>query len=257
MRNAAAVAVVVMCAVLLGPRVAAAQYDEAPRDTTLRAMARERMRTAPREVRPSRWNVGASLALGIPTGEFKQHVRTGFGLLGQGVYRLDPAGWLGLRVEGGVLIYGSERYLAPLSTTVGRVTVQVTTTNNVGLLGVGPRLGVPRGALRPYVDGSLGLGYFFTNSGVEGVDGYLFASDNNMSHVSLNWGLGGGVDIPLGQGPRGVHLDLSAHYRSHASAKYLPRGGIVEDGQGNVVLNAVESRADLVMVSVGVAAGVR
>src|SRR5436189_121988 len=63
-------------------------------------------------------------------------------------------GWLALRVDASILNYGHERQRVLLSNTVGgRITLDLTTDNDIAFFGAGPQIGMPTGAVRPYVNG--------------------------------------------------------------------------------------------------------
>jgi hypothetical protein len=205
----------------------------------------------------SRWQLGGTLILGIPTGEFKDHVETGGGLTGQGRYRLDSGGWASLEMDGGVLIYGSQRRWVPLQTYAGLVSAELTTTNSIAMLGVGPRLGLPSGTLRPYVRGSVGFSYFWTQSSVSGYGGSTYFSSKNLSDTVFGWGVGAGVAICLHDGPKPILLEISVAHRSHGKVQYLPPDGITDNGDGTATYNIVESKADLALIGVGITFGLR
>lgn len=201
---------------------------------------------------------GLGLAFTVPRGELGDNVGAGLGLGGQLLYGLDPAGALALRLDGALVTYGSERFRRPLSRTVSRVSVDVQTRNNIFLLGFGPQLALPAGPVRPYLNGAVGLGYFFTESSVEGsgnFDFQDFARTTNFDDLSFAYGVGGGLGIALGSGPRPVRLALDLQYRDHGRTRYLREGSIEEDGTGRVFIRPLESDADLFLLQVGVSFG--
>lgn len=206
----------------------------------------------------SRWHGGAGLTFAIPQGELADHVDPGFGLGGHLVAGLDPAGVVGLRLDAAIVTYGSERFRRPLSRTVSRIFVDVRTKNNILLLGVGPQLALPAGPLRPYVNGAVGLGYFYTETSVDGSRNFHFddfARTTNFDDLSLAYGFGGGVGIGLSGGRNPIYLALDLQYRDHGETRYLREGSIEEDGTGRVFITPLRSDADLLVAQVGVSVG--
>jgi hypothetical protein len=164
-----------------------------------------------------------------PIGEFSDYIDAGIGIGGHGILRVDERGLLGLRVDGGFLVYGSETKRVPLSNTIGgRIQVDVNTTNNIFFFGVGPQLMLPTGSVRPYANAGVGFSVFATTSSVEGVDNASqpFASDNNQSDVTLAYGGGAGLYIPVYRGRSIVSLDLGARFHSNGRVEYLREGSI-------------------------------
>src|SRR5262249_28645711 len=104
-----------------------------------------------------------------PVGEFRQFVGLSYGVDGNLLFRLDRDGAIALRADLAWIDYGEESHRAPLSETVGgRVQVDVNTTNQILVFGLGPQVTMPRGAIRPYAGATFGLTYFFTVSDVKG-----------------------------------------------------------------------------------------
>jgi hypothetical protein len=116
-----------------------------------------------------RAHVGLGFLYGMPVGEFRDYVRQGFGLGGHVVYALDPAGVVAVRADLGFLNYGNETRRVCLSATVGcRITVDLTTNNNIFGGSAGLQLQAPRGPVRPYANAGIGFSYFGTESSVRG-----------------------------------------------------------------------------------------
>jgi hypothetical protein len=167
-----------------------------------------------------------------------------------------------VRLDGGFLNYGRETKRVPLSTTVGgRIMVDLTTTNNIAWLGVGPQLMAPRGVVRPYVNGTAGLSYFATTSSVEGTNGASapFARTTNYDDTQFSWGGGAGVLVPVSRSARThVFIDLGARYHDNGrNVRYLREGGIHDLPNGDVALDVIHSRADLITYHIGISVGVR
>lgn len=208
--------------------------------------------------RSSRVSAGLAVAVAQPLGEFSEYVSVGGGLHGFLRVGLDGTGLIGLRVDGGVLTYGNETERVCLGGQVGcRIQVDLTTSNNILLFGVGPELAVPLGSSRIYGAGTVGLGYFSTDSRVSGSgESDPFASSRNYGDGGLSWTLLGGVEIPLGQvqGSR-VSLDLGATYQRNGRREYLTRGAITEGEDGSLEFDVTRSEADFLLWRFGVAVG--
>lgn len=210
------------------------------------------------EKRPTGGYIGGSLAVARTQGEFADHVDGGIGFDLNYVHRLDRDGWLALRVEGGMLIYGYETQRVPLSGTIGsRILVDVNTSNNIAFLGIGPQIGAPDGLLRPYVNAYAGYSFIWTGSSVRGTwDHEPFAETTNFSDATFSYGAGGGVYVPLRGGPAPISLDLGVRYQNNGPAEYLLEGGIRDNRDGSITLFPVRSDTDLLTFRVGVSVGV-
>jgi hypothetical protein len=225
--------------VLLAPAALEAQYESV---------------SVPR--RPSRAFLGAHLVAAQPLGEFDRHIDWGGGFGGEFLYALDPNGALGLRVNMGLMIYGYETKEVPLSPSVGRVRVDVNTSNNIFVMSIGPQIMLPSGDFRPYLNGSAGLSYFFTHSSVEGDDDYEpFASSTNFDDAAFSWSVGGGLYVPLRRGRKPISLDLGAQYHANGEVRYLREGSIQEDGAGRVSFDPIRSHTNLLTYRLGVTFG--
>ncbi len=212
---------------------------------------------------PPRAVVGGALLVGQPLGEFRDYVPAGFGLDGFGRLALDPEGWIGLRVDVGFLIYGSETRRVCLSETVGcRIEVELTTSNQIFMGGIGPELQIPLGSRGGGVYGGLSAGFswFSTDSRVRGtgnVGEQPFASTVNFSDGGFAWTASGGVRVPLVGGSNPVALDLGVRRVGNGRREYLTEGDIVDLPGGEIELNVRRSDADLLLWRVGVSVGVR
>lgn len=198
------------------------------------------------------WEAGGHLEYAEPRDEFAAVVERAFGIQGFGVLYLDPAGFIGLRADAGFHNYGNEEVQVPLSSTVRRVLVDVSTTNNIATLDIGVEVSAPAGPVRPYVFASLGLGYFFTESSVSGsnTSDEPFASSLNFDDTTTGTTFGGGLRIPVaGQ----ISVDLGVEYRRYTNARYLAEGDIIEESDGSVTLLVNETDAELFVYRLGVA----
>ena len=202
--------------------------------------------------------VGGSFAFGQPQGEFGRNVQDAFGGDLYFVRDLTHDGILGPRLEGGLLNYGHERQRIPLSSTVGdRILVDLVTTNNIAYLGVGPQIGLPDGALRPYAHGFAGISYLYTSSALRGSASHeSFAETTNFDDATFAYGGGAGLYVPLRGGASPISLDLGATYRNAGQAAYLRAGDIEDLPDGGIVIHPRRSDTDVLSFHVGVAFGI-
>jgi hypothetical protein len=172
------------------------------------------------------------------------------------VHGFDRDGIVGLRVEGGYLIYGSRTRRYPAFG--GLISVDVNTSNNIAFFGIGPQLMLPARVVRPYVAAAGGFAYFFTESSVEGSSNNTpFAQTTNFSDGT--WAATGaaGLYIPLGHTRTPIALDLGARYHWNGQASYLNESSIQDNGSGGVTITPIHSQANLVTWRLGVSFGVR
>lgn len=206
---------------------------------------------------------GGSLVYGKPSGSFADYVDQGFGFDGFVRLKLDRRGVFSLGLEGGWLQYGREKMRVPLSSTIGRVQVDVVTSNNIMFLGLGPQVMSPTGAVRPYLSGSVGFSYLFTESSVDGDDrDYYYGSDGsfakstNYSDAVFATTGGAGIYIPFGSRAN-AGLDIGMRYHNSGRGKYLKEGSIVDRPGTTPLIFPIESRTDLFTWRIGFVAGLR
>jgi hypothetical protein len=192
-----------------------------------------------------------------PTGEFGDYVDLGGGLRGSIRFDLDDTGVLGLRVEAGGMTYGRETRRVCLSETVGcRITVDLTTSNNVFMMGVGPEIALPVGPFDVF--GSLlgGFSYYATSSSVQGTrDDTPFATSENYGDGGWAWNWGGGVRLPITRGRMPVALEIGLSHQRNGRREYLTRGDIQELPGGEIELDVKRSDADFLTWGIGVSIG--
>jgi hypothetical protein len=201
--------------------------------------------------------LGGGAFVAQPVGEFKNYVNNGFGGGAHLLLRVDPHGFLALRVDGGYLVYGHETKRVSLP-GAGRVEFDVTTSNNIVTYSVGPQLMVPAGPVRPYVNAFAGGAYFFTESSVGGSDNASdFASTRNFGDNVPSYGYGGGVFVPFAVRDAFVGLDLGARFIRNGFTRYLREGGITDLPSGGYTVSPIESETNLVVYHAGVRVGLR
>lgn len=210
------------------------------------------------EKRPTGGFFGATFTVAQPRGEFSDFVDGGFGGQVNYVHQLDRDGWLGIRADAGLIVYGYETQRVPLSPTIGgRILVDLTTSNNLAYVGVGPQIGVPNGTLRPYVNGYAGYSFIWTQSSVSGTyDDEDFASTTNFDDGGFSYGGGAGLYIPVKRGPSPASIDIGVRYHNNGIAEYLREGDIEDNPDGSVTLYPVRSDTDLLTFHIGFSIGV-
>ncbi len=193
---------------------------------------------------------GGFVLMAYPLGEFNDFIDAspGFGFFFQ--YNVDKRGMFGLRLDGSLVFYGSETTRRPLSLTVQRITVDVTTENLIGSLFIGPQFTVPEGSVRPYLNAGIGFSYFETQSSVSGSSDFEgFARSTNFDDFTFAAAAGGGLLIYLS---KNVFLDLSGRYMWNGQARYLREGSIREAPDGSISFRPIESETNLLLLQIGV-----
>lgn len=203
-------------------------------------------------LRRSAFNLG--VVQSRPQGAFGKNVGIGYGIDGAYLLRLDAAGIWSLRANVGVIRYGDESRRTALSEAVGgRVNVQVTTSNYLIPVTIGPQIAWPTGPVRPYAHAGIGGLGFITESEVQGTDSFTsIASTTNHSSFVGSWVAGGGLYVPLSVGPRQIQLDLGAQYFSGGRTRYLAPGGIVDLPNARIAVTPLESATHTVVMRIGV-----
>lgn len=200
---------------------------------------------------PGRASFPIYLQGGLPQGDFAENVDFAGGLGGGLLFEMVPE--LALRAELGFLIYGNETRRVPLGGgALGLINVDVTTTNSIFHGGLGLQLGTPGERIKPYVGGLLGFSSFTTSSRVAGTNSNdePFASSTNSSDGVFAQTALAGVYVPVGAR---TMFDIGVRHTWNGDrVRYLTRGDITEDVNGNVVLTPRETRADLLTITLGV-----
>ena len=203
---------------------------------------------------------GLAVAIAAPLGEFDDYVDVGGGIDGFFRVRLDPDGIVSLRVHGGFINYGNETKRVCLSETVGcRIQVDLTTSNNIFMLGFGPELAAPMGRVRVYFNGSVGFDYFSTDSNVSGTSTEApFASTRNFGDGGFSWNGGGGMEVRVGHiSNLPIAIDVGAAYQGNGRREYLTRGDIIDLPDGSLRFDVKRSDANFVLWRIGATIGIR
>lgn len=192
-----------------------------------------------------------------PQDALADNIGLGYGVDGTYLFRLDKAGIFGLRADAGFLQYGNESKRVPLSSTIGgRIQVDVSTSNYIVPLSIGPQIMWPKGAVRPYANAGIGGQFFFTQSSVDGSDDVgSFAHTTNQWDRTMMWLAGGGVYVPVYQRRFNVLLDIGAQYVDGGRARYLKPGSIEDLPDSQIRITPMESQTHMVVVRFGVRLG--
>jgi len=109
-------------------------------------------------------SLGLNLAVAFPFGEFSRNVSAGWGLTGDFSLRLVPSGWLGLRIDGGVIWYGHETIHDLVYLSRVPIDIETTTENYVVQGALGPQLHFAGHPMSARVYGLVGMSLFETRS---------------------------------------------------------------------------------------------
>jgi len=196
-----------------------------------------------------------NFAVSQPLGDFDDFIGEGFGVTGGFVWNLDRARVFGIRVEGGFVEYGNETIGVCLVSC--RVPIDIKTSNDIVFGGIGPQITVPSGPLRPYLNATAGVSYFYTHSSVSGDDDYdeVFDTTNHDDLVFALTG-GGGFLIPLSMGRTPILLDLGATFHRNGEATYLRKGSIRDFPDGSIRITPIRSDANFITYRFGISIGV-
>ena len=205
-----------------------------------------------------RGKAGIQLEYVRPEGDFGRFVQNGVGVSGWvgAAFGHDAQVIVGL--EGGFVNYGRQTSTVPLSPTIPGLFVDVTTTNNIATIGIPLRVELARGDIRPYVMGSVGLAYFWTETSARGTSSAGdFASSINFSDLTANWTGGGGLAWQVSHGKTPVSIDFGVRHVANGQVKYLNENSISDGGGGTTIITPIRSEANFTLYQVGVAFGLR
>lgn len=199
---------------------------------------------------------GGDFILAAPVGPFSEVVGGGFGLGVHGGLPVGESGILSARVDLGFINYGNET-ISICVTQPCRVTGDLTTSNNILFLGLGPQVDLGTGRTRGYLHGGVGFAYFATTSSVRGSgnQGDPFASSTNQEDFTLALIGGGGLLAQIGgSATNPVFLDVGARYHHNGEAEYLRKGDIQDRPDGSVVVRSRRGETNLWSFRVGIRA---
>ncbi|MDH3269939.1 MAG: hypothetical protein OEN56_01325 [Gemmatimonadota bacterium] len=195
---------------------------------------------------------GVSFVAADAVGDFGTVVDQGFGAQFTAGFPMAADGHLRLRADLGFVVYGLERlHYCGISC---RVTSELTTTNNIVHVGIGPEVVFSSGPVQPYLFGTAGGSFFVTSSSLDDHDGYgPYLQTTNYSDGVYSLKYGGGLRMRVGGHHRPVFIDLGVERHDNGIVDYLTRGDIVDNPDGTVTLFPNRSDADLVTFRLGVA----
>jgi hypothetical protein len=200
--------------------------------------------------------VGFNLQLAVPQGEFADFVNTGYGVGANLTFMLDDKGMAGVRLFGSWIEYGRTTETLAFPGLPG-LFVDLTTSNSIYSFGVGPEFQLSRGAVRPYLHGAIGLSNFVTSTSAEGTDNTEpFARSTNFNDWTVAYQGGGGLMFQVSHGKNPILIDAGVRWQSHGRTRYLREGSLDQDGDGDIMIEPVESKTDLLVITAGVQIGI-
>jgi hypothetical protein len=179
---------------------------------------------------------GINLVVAVPMGEFQRNVDVAGGVDVFGAINLGRGSPVALRLGGSYLLYGHDNRIV----TQPYYPLAINTTYSIATFGLGPQLTIGTGPVRLYGFGTLGASYISARSSyrVDGCGCETFDSATDFD----DWT---------------AALDLGASYLHNGEAWYVSPGDVVPQSNGDVFIYPVHSRADLVLIHLGVSVGIR
>jgi hypothetical protein len=204
---------------------------------------------------PLHAEIGINFQLGFPQNEFGDNIsNTGYGF---GIDALWMPKEFGVGLSVNYLVLGSETRTEPFSTTIPDVQVEVNTTNSILLGHILMRAQYPKGMIRPYIDGLVGLHAFTTTTEIEDLGGFeeTVASSTNQDDYTFSYGGGAGIMVRVHQDSEekieAIMIDVGVRYILGGEAKYLKEGSI-RRVDGNVEFDELNSKTDIITGHIGV-----
>jgi opacity protein-like surface antigen len=195
----------------------------------------------------------------IPTGAFKEYVDGGLGLTGYLAIGFDRRSIVALRLDVQYIIYGSETQSEVVNVRNVDLGVDVTTTNDIWSVFVGPQFNLGAGRLRSYLNGGVGGSYFETRTSLrsswENSDGEKedLGGARDFYDTTIAWVIGGGFAYALNR-ERTLSVELAARYVFNGEVSYLRPGSIQEASDGSTFFTPIDSATNLVVVQLGLSA---
>lgn len=210
-----------------------------------------------------RWSGGIALGVMQPVGEFRQNVNNAIGVDAEAAFAFDRRGIFSIRALMNFTGYGHEVTRGMLSPTFGnRIMVDVITQNEIFSFGVGPRLQVPSGPVRPYVTGSVGLANFTTSSHIEdnrsdNEQSTRYFDTKHLGDTRFAWTGGGGLLFPVHWSKgTSMQVDLGATYHGGDKASYLRPGDITDNPDGTISFTPRYTATRFIVYRLGIRIGV-
>jgi hypothetical protein len=203
-------------------------------------------RSALREVRDA-GSAGLTLVVAQPLGEFRRNGDVAAGVTGFAVVGLDRTASIGLRIDGGYLVYDAAYRGYGISTT-----------SSIGSLAIGPQITLGQGPIRPYGFATVGGSVFWTsvsdNNYCGCYDSDVFLLNGRFTTVTQ---VGTGLLITVSRRRTPVALDLGVRDVRHERVRYVPAGGITENADGSFTVERVETPVRMRVFQLGVSVGLR
>jgi hypothetical protein len=199
-------------------------------------------RSALREVNQrERANFGFDFTVAQPQGEFRRTGNIAPGFSGFGVLGTT----LGLRIDGGWMVYENRYQGAGISTT-----------SQIATLGAGPQLTLGSGALRIYGFATVGGAWFFSDIS-SGDCGCSTADFHITGDLTTSTSAGGGALLFLSTGHTPIAIDIGARGARHDNVRYIPVDGFTKNPDGTVTAKYVSSPVIMRVLQIGVSVGIR
>jgi hypothetical protein len=198
---------------------------------------------------------GINLVVAVPVGELRRNIDVAGGVDLFGALNLGRGSPVALRFDGSYLLYGHDSRIV----TQPYYPLAINTTYSIATFGVGPQLTFGTGPVKVYGFGTFGASYISARSSyrVDGCGCETFSSATDFDDWTAALQTGGGLLVMLRNRHTPIALDLGARYLYNGDAWYVSPGDVVPQPNGNVFIYPVHSRADLVMLHVGVSVGIR
>ena len=169
------------------------------------------------------------------------------GLTGFAVVPVGRSSGVGLRIDGGYMVYDADYRGYGISTT-----------SSIGSLAIGPQITLGQGPIRPYGFATLGGSLFWTSVSDDNscgcYDSDVFFLNGRFTTVSQ---VGAGLLITVSRRRTPVALDLGVRDVRHDRVRYVPAGGITENSDGSFSVQRVETPVQMRVFQIGVSVGIR
>ncbi|MFC1683823.1 outer membrane beta-barrel protein [Candidatus Zixiibacteriota bacterium] len=155
------------------------------------------------------FGVGGNLLISLPQEDFANVSETGGGLGLNFLYSPPMMPVIAIRVDVGLVAYGSEIY----EDEVAGIPVDVKYSNQSAQVTIGPQFQMPTGPVRFYAAPMVGV-YNYTNTvSIEGTD----ISETESSTTNFGWNFSSGMLVRVYQSPIkkfNLDIDLSGKYHT-------------------------------------------
>lgn len=157
----------------------------------------------------SNWALGPHLVISFPQDEFANVSKTGEGIGGKLLYKLENISFLNPRLDFTYLSYGEKKNSQPF--TSGYFLVQ--TRNESFQLTLGPQFSTKIGRFTPYIAPMGGLYIYRTVVSIPQLAYYygIPAAETTESLTRFGWNINAGVMFDVGLGPL---IDFSLRYQT-------------------------------------------